>query len=368
MLDEKIELVIAGKKFANWLDLEVTLSVDKFDSIRFSAPFEPSRKEFRTLFRPFSYQPVQVLLNGDPLFTGTMLTPDPRIDRDSKTVSVSCYAFPGMLCDCTAPTGEGYKGRRPKGAIKTQFTKMTLQAIAQQLCDPFDLDCEFRGDPGPKFDRVSIEIEKKIHAFLVPLAQQRGFVITNTEAGKVLFWRTIKRGAPVVQFVEAVPPLTKVSANFSPQDFYSQITGYAPACKGKKGGVTVALNPHLGTRLDSGAPINEYRPISKKFNDTERADAPDSAKAMMGRMFANIVSYTIDDLPTWRDPDGKLWDPNTSLTLLAPGAMVYRETEMLIREVTLRQSTEKLSASLNLVLPGAFSGETPDVLPWDEAD
>ncbi len=161
-----------------------------------------------------------------------------------------------------------------------------------------------------------------------------------------------------------MPPLTKVKANFSPQDYHSQITGYSPAKKGKPGGVTTALNPWLGKGLDSGGFINEYRPLSCKFNDTERADAPDSAKAKMGRMFANLVSYTIDDLPTWRDPSGKLWNPNTSLTLLAPGAMIYKQSELLIREVRLRQSNDKLSASLNLVLPGAFSGEIPTDLPW----
>jgi prophage tail gpP-like protein len=102
-----------------------------------------------------------------------------------------------VLCDCTAPTNNGYKGRRPKGALKTEFKKgLSLQQIAQQLCDPFDLDCEFRGDVGPVFDRFRSASKKKIHEFLVTLAKQRGFVITNTEAGKVLFWKTIKQGVP----------------------------------------------------------------------------------------------------------------------------------------------------------------------------
>lgn len=367
MPDEKIELQIGGKSFANWFDLEVNLSVDTFDQVSFSAPFEPSRKEFRDLFRPFQYSPVKLLLNGDPLFSGTMIDVAPSVDRDSSSVQVKCYAFPGVLCDCTAPTNEGYKGRRPKGAIKTQFTKgQTLQDIAKTLCDPFDLDCEFRGDVGSKFDRLSIKIEEKIHSFLVPLAKQRGFVITNTEEGKVLFWKTIKRGVPVVDFVEGVPPLSKVSANFSPQDYHSQITGYSPAKKGKPGGVNTALNPWLGKGLDSGAPINEYRPLSCKFDDTERADAPNSVLAKMGRMFAGCAAFTIEDLPTWRDPAGKLWDPNTSLTLLAPSAMIYRQSEFLIRDVKLRQSTDRLSASLSLVLPGSFSGEIPAQLPWVE--
>jgi prophage tail gpP-like protein len=365
MLDEKIELLINGKKFANWFDLEVTLSVDSFDSIGFSAPFEPARKEFRDTFRPFSFAPIQVLLNDDPLFTGTMIDIDPQTSADAKMVSVKCYAFPGVLCDCTAPTNNGYKGRRPKGALKTEFKKgLSLKDIAQQLCDPFDLDCEFRGDVGPKFDRLSIGIEKKIHEFLVPLAKQRGFVITNTEEGKVLFWKTIKQGVPRVDFVEGEPPLTTVRPKFSPQNYHSQITGYSPAKKGKPGGVTTAFNPWLGKLLETTAPINEYRPLSCKFDDTERADAVDSAKAKLGRMFGQMVSWDIEDLPTWRDPDGTLWDPNTSITLIAPGAMVYRQSELLIREVKLRQSTDKLSASLNVVLPGAWSGDVPQNLPW----
>jgi prophage tail gpP-like protein len=272
-----------------------------------------------------------------------------------------------VLCDATAPTNEGYKGRRPKGAIKTEFKKgLTLKDIAQQLCDPFDLDCEFRGDVGPVFDRQSCGIEKKIHEFLVPLAKQRGFVITNTEDGKVLFWKTIARGVPVAQFVEGIAPLTKVRAKFSPQDYHSQITGYSPSKKGRPGGVTTVLNPWLGKLLETTAPINEYRPLSCKFDDTERADAPDSAKARMGRMFGNCCSWDIEELPTWRDPDGKLWNPNTLITLLCSGAMVYRQSEMLIREVKLNQGIDKLSASLNVVLPGAFSGEIPQTLPWIE--
>jgi prophage tail gpP-like protein len=112
-----------------------------------------------------------------------------------------------------------------------------------------------------------------------------------------------------------------VRPKFSPQDYHSQITGYSPAKKGKsRWRCTTAFNPWLGKLLEFNAPINEYRPLSCKFDDTERADAKvDSAKAKLARMFANMVSWDIEDLPTWRDPDGTLWDPNTSITLIAPG-------------------------------------------------
>jgi hypothetical protein len=47
--------------------------------------------------------------------------------------------------------------------------------------------------------------------------------------------------------------------------------------------------------------------------------------------------------------------------------MIYRETEMLIRDVSLRQDPGGETAALHLVLPGAFSGAMPEFLPWDES-
>jgi prophage tail gpP-like protein len=82
-------------------------------------------------------------------------------------------------------------------------------------------------------------------------------------------------------------------------------------------------------------------------------------------MIASVVTYTVEDLPTWRDPSGALWRVNTTVTLLAPEAMVYRETELLIRAVAFKQTAEIETATLTLVLPGTFGGQLPTSLPWD---
>lgn len=366
--DEKIELLIGFKAFTGWDNLEVNLCIDKFDTVSFTAPFDASNKEFRDLFRPFTFAPVDILLSGERLFTGTMVGVDPSRSVDAGTVSISAYSQPGVLGDCTAPSGFGRKGRRSAvGAIPLEFQKKTLQAIAAELCEPFGIPVEFRGDPGAPFDKVRCKLEEKIHSFLVELAKQRGFVMTNDVDGTLLFWKSIAQGNPVVQFVEGVAPFPGIKATFSPQEYYSEITGYAPAKHRKAGNRYTALNKWLGDGVDDGsAPINAHRPMSCKFDDTERADAPDATNAKLGRMFANMASFEIEDLPTWRDPQGNAWDPNTSISVMCPSAMIYAETELLIREVTLKQSATKLSANLNLVLPGAFSGKIPDRLPWLE--
>ena len=83
-------------------------------------------------------------------------------------------------------------------------------------------------------------------------------------------------------------------------------------------------------------------------------------------MFAEMASYTLSALPTWRDPQGDLWEPNTTIVVAAPEAMIYTPTEFLIRRVTLSATPEERKASLDLVLPGAFSGSAPKALPWVE--
>ena len=366
--NENVQLLVGDTLLSHWSDLEIKLSTDSFDTVSFAAPFDPSRKELRELFQPFSFKPIKVLLNGDDLFTGTMIGVEPAFDANSGTVQISGYAQPAVLGDCTAPSGLGRKGRRSAiGAVPLTFNKATLRDIATQLCEPFGLKCEFRGPAGAPFEKVAIKLDEKIHSFLVGLAKQRGLVLTNNVDGSLLFWQSIKRGSPVVQFVEGVTPLTGVQATFSPQEYYSEITGYAATKRRKGGSVSTYINPWLGSGIDDGSgPINQHRPISCKFDDTERADAPAATKTKVGRMFANMAAWVTDALPTWRDPQGKLWDPNTSINILAPSAMIYRDTELLIRDVVFKCNKDVLSATLGLVLPGAFSGEIPDNLPWIE--
>lgn len=356
--EESIKLLIDNKEFANWNDLEITLSLDSFDTVQFSAPFESSRKDFRAAFQPFSYKPVEIQLNGERLFTGTMVGVDPSCDPDSGTVSVSAYAKPGVLCDCMVPGDYAVQllnGKVGYASFPRAFKDSTLENITAQICAPFGIASQFREPSGAPFKYVAIEPDEAIHSFLVELAKQRGLLITNAPDGSMLFWKSRPNGVPVVQFAEGKPPLTSVRATFSPQEYFSQITGFVPAKKGKPGSKYTVPNKFAG---------KYFRPHACKFDDTTPGGAPEATNAKMGRMFANAVSYVIEDLPTWRDPDAKLWSPNTTLTLLAPTAMVYKESELMIRSVHLKQSADKTSATLELCLPGAFNGKMPDTLPW----
>jgi prophage tail gpP-like protein len=367
---KELALRIGGEQFRFWSEIEIGRHLDSYATCDVKAPYEPDRKEFRAAFKPFSYPDFDVTRGGKPLFTGTLVSVDPEIDAKKRAVSGSGYAKPGVLVDCTLPQG-----------IEREFRKMTLRDIALKVTERFGIDVEFRGDPGAaftagglelaaapsprletqiisdsgaKFTKQKIEVTQKVHDFLESLAQQRNFVMSSTARGALLFWKSTKGGAPVARFKSGERPIVSVKPIFRNQSYFSEITGYSTSRRKKRTKHT-EINPWL--------PSSRFRPTAKIFNDVEAGDIPEATRAELGRMFGEAASWEIE-LPTHEDPQGNLWEPNTTLTLEAPDAMIYRETELVIRSVFLRQKAAEQSAKLVLVLPGAFSGEVPKVLPW----
>lgn len=350
---ELVTLSIDGKKFEHWSKVKLTLSMDSYSTLEFSAPFEATRKDFRETFRPFAFRKIEVSVANETMFHGWMVGVHPEVTPEARQVKVTGYALPAVFNDVTAPAS----------ALPMEFNKMTLRQIAEAIVALFDVRLYFPDEDGAVFEKATLKKDQKIHAFLSDLAQHRSFVVTNTLDGSLLIWKSIQPGTEasalsrVARLKDREQPCTGVEASFSPQEYFSSITGFARAKHGRPGSAYTTANPWLP---------NVLRPLSFVLDDIEKGDAPEATRAKLGRMFGNMASYSVD-LATWRDANGQIWAPNTTVTLDAPDAMVYRETEFLVRTVTLEQDANSESASLGLVLPGAFSGQVPEALPWDEA-
>lgn len=358
MSDDKVTLSIDSKAWSFWNELELHLSIDSHATAGFSAPFEPERQQFRDTFRPFSFKPLTLDVGGARLFTGTLVDVKPRLEANPRSVHVSAYSKPGVLADCDVPVS----------LVPFEANGLTLRQIAQRLVEPFGISVELGVGvtDGPKFKRVNTkkkkidhrgDLNEKVQSFLAELARQHGMVLSSTAQGNLLFQKSVAAGNPVVRFEEGKAPLVSVIPTFSPQSYYSEITGFTMTKRGRPGAKYTERNE----RLAGGV----LRSFSFQLDDIERSDAPTAVKAKLGRMFANMVTYVVN-VPTWRNPSGFLWAPNTTATLLAPSAMVYRETELLIRDVYFKHSATEQTASLGLVLPGAFSGQQPSRMPWED--
>lgn len=370
-----VEMYINGSKFVFWESVSITRNVDTVDAASFTAPFDHTAPGFKENFKPFSYNPVLISVDGKPLFTGTMLSADPNVSEDTKTIDVTCYSKCGVLQDCTMP---------PE-TMPLEYNNLNLKEIAEAMAKPFGLSVDFRGDPGAKFGRVACEPDAKVYDFLTDLAKQRGYVISSNESGDLLFWKSVT-GTAVAVLTQGQSPLKSVSPDFKPQEFYSDLTGLAPVEVGKTAAkktvkakakkdpkapetpaapkVKAPKPAKKYKKFSTTAETEAYRPYVFKVNDVEGVDVETATKATLSRMLGNMANYTIE-VATWRDANGNLWAPNTVLKLSAPDAMIYDYYDFEIKSVDFSQDSTEEIATLVLALPGSFSGEPPEVFPWE---
>ena len=344
--DDEVAVLIDGKRFRFWDKIRITRAIDTMDTVEFGAPFNSKAPGFRESFRPFSFKLVVITVGGAPLFTGTMVAVNPVIENAQKVISVSGYSLPGVLNDCTSPAS----------SFPLEFDNQGLREIATALAAPFGISVEFLADQGAVFERVASEPGKKVLAFLTELAKQRNLIISSSSRGKLIFLQSAEKGQPVAILQQGSAPVLSVTPFFSPQEYYSHITGIEPVIVGLAGSQFTVKNPRL---------LGVTRPLTFNAPDTLDADVKAAVEAKAGRMFGSMASYSVR-VATWRDSSGKLWEPNTLVRLLAPDAMIYKEYEFVIRSIEFSRDRATETATLNLVIPGSFSGKIPETLPWDE--
>lgn len=341
----QVQISISGKVFEFWESVSIQRSLSTIDGVTFQAPFDPEDSNFREIFRPFEFRDVDIRVGGALLFSGTMVNIDPIYEMDRRFVSVSCYSRPGVLMDCSLP-----KGAFPKNEIN----KQKLTGIAASVTSYFGLGYEFKDDPGPVFDRVAIPPESRVFDFLTTLAKQRGLAISSNRGGDLVFQKGKTEGGSVAFIQEGDPLISSVKSSFLPQDYFSEITAISPT--------GIGVDGKGSTKKNERARV--FRPNAFKSRDAKGVDSKQSADAEMGRMFGNVAVYTVS-LSTWRDPSGKLWEPNTLISLLYPSAMIYQKSQFLIRSVTMDQTSRTETAVLELALPSSFSETIPSELPWE---
>ena len=344
--ENEVAVIIEGSVFRFWEQITITRSIDAMDVINFSAPFDPEAEGFRDTFRPFTFKPMQITVGGEPLFTGTLITVNPKIENRRKTLMVGGYSLPGVLNDCTPPAS----------SFPLEFNNQSLREIAAVMTAPFGIAVDFRAGQEDSFLRVACDPNKRVYAFLVELAKQRNLIVSSSSNGELIFWQSVEAGNPVAILIQGDKPVLSITPFFSPQEYYSHITGIEPVVVGSEGSQFTVKNERLKGVL---------RPINFNANDIEGAAIKEVVEAKSGRMFGNMASYTIK-VSTWRDSSGNLWTPNTTVKVRAPGAMIYNDYEFIIRAVIFNRERASETATLNLVIPGSFSGQNPEVLPWEE--
>jgi prophage tail gpP-like protein len=345
--EQDVSIVIDGKKFIGFTGYNLNLAYDTFDTFSFSAPYDPGMKELKEVITPFAFKLCEVYYNDILLFKGTLLTPDPEFTDQSSEITLQGYPLCGVLNDCMIPPTK----------YPLQCMGINIKGIADAACEPYSIPVIFDGEVGPNFTEVSIEPTDKILDFLSRLAKQRNLLFTNNEKGQLVFF-TPKTEKTFVSFVEGKSPLISIKPKFDAQNFYSHITGF---------GKTDAEYPSLSYTFENKYLINKgiIRHNSLTIEDSETSsDLENAVRAHAGRMFADCVNYELL-CENHVNENNEVFKKGMAVCVSAPSAMITKETNFIARNVKLSRTTEGKTATLTLVLPGAYTGEVQEVLPWE---
>lgn len=346
--ENDITIKIDGQRFAFFNEVSLTQEIDSFDVFNFSAPFKSDEFIYREAFRPFGYKNVQVYYGSNLFLDGTLLAPQSQSSPDIAPVSLTGYAKCGVLS----------KSNLSITRFPIEFNNQNLQQITNSMISDFGISATFESAAGNIFKKVTPEPEQKILDFLINLAQQRGLLISNTIEGNLLFWKT-RTGIITSTFREGETPFISCIPNFDPDDFYSEITGIMPAKSGVASQKFTVVNNYMQSRG-----IN--RPYNFIISDAEQSDLQNAVKTKAGFMFANAISYQLKVFGH-RNRNNQLYQKNTLISVLAPNAMIFRDTTFLIKKVTLNRTEQGGDTTiLDLVLPESYSGQIPAIMPFEE--
>jgi prophage tail gpP-like protein len=345
--EQDVSIVVDGKKFTGFTGYEINLSCDSFDTFSFSAPYDIALKDIKQAIMPFTFKSCEIYYFEKLLFKGYLLTPDPELQAAATEITLQGYPLCGVLNDCTIPPSK----------YPLEYFNVTIKDIADPIADVYGIKTVFKDGAGDPFTEVAVEPNEKILSFLLKLAQQRKLLFTNDENGRLVFYKAAKESA-YMQFKEGKTPLVSITPHFNAQGFYSHITGFT-----KNDSLLEPLSYTYENKYLINKGVTRHETIIIDDAETQ-TDLENAVKAHAGRMFADCISYSLM-CDTHLNSDGKLFKKGMTVCIEAPGAMITRQTNLKARNIKLIRDQGAKTAELELVLPGSFTEEIPEVLPWD---
>ena len=153
---QDITILVDGKAFTGFSGYTISMSLDSFDAFSFTAPFDDSVKEYRKAFKPFTYRQCSVYYDKKLLFNGTLLTPNPEVDPDKKTVTLQGYPSCGCVNEVCLPETK----------YPPEYNGLNLSDIAKDACGAFGFGIVIEGDEGAAFEKVEYSPGDTLFNFL----------------------------------------------------------------------------------------------------------------------------------------------------------------------------------------------------------
>jgi prophage tail gpP-like protein/phage tail protein X len=316
----------------------ISKSIDAIRRVYFEMPNE---KETRDVISQGKYNDLIVGFNGDLMFTGFCIFAKP----EGKILKINGFSKCSILENAPAP----------QSAFPLEFTNSTLGGIAKHLCELMGVGFSFSDDSGARFDRTDIEQTQVVLDYFAQLATQRNFIISDDVHGGVVFWRGIESGSPILTIDDTQSPSVTVDVKFEEPDYYSSVTGVLKTKTKKVGASFTVENPFFNGIV---------KPYNFEVKESSEGELKTAVETVAGRMFAKAFVVTMT-IASWIDDNNDTIDVNKIVRLRSPDNYIEDYFDFLVKDVSQTVTGGSKSSTLNLVLPGVFSGKIPESVPWN---
>ena len=332
-MSSDFELLINATKYKGWTKLQITRSMEQLAHSFMMDSVVPASGRVG-----YAGNLCEVQYKGGIVTTGFLDEDTLDYDANSKTFGVSGRSTTGDLVDCSAI----YKGG--------QWKNTGLLKIAQDLCDPFEINVTAYTDLGTPFKYFKIEPGEKVFDCLDRAARMRGVFLSTTSDGHLAI-ETVGQER-ITTPLEYGKNIKKCQYKRSFADRFGSYKVIAQLSMG--GNIGNMMTPkQITISKTSTDSQSRHRPliIQAETEDSaselqKRADWERNTRA--GRSLR--VTYTVQG---WEHAKG-LWEPNRLVAVNDPTIPLI-DDELLIVSVTYTRGEEGTLTSLELTQPEAFT-------------
>ncbi len=204
-----------------------------------------------------------------------------------------------------------------------------------------------------KFARISAKQTDKVFDHLKDLAAQVGLLLSCTKWGDLIITKANTEATPVGTIEEINPIADSYNASFKGRDRFSVYRSIASSSKSSKtASASIARDPV----------VTSPRIMTFRAPNNLPGEALSAADWRKNKSAADAMTLPFP-VNSWYAPNGKLWEPNTTVTVISPVIGIKTGFTFLINKVEFVYKADGISANLELKPPTVYTtGQIEE--PW----
>jgi prophage tail gpP-like protein len=330
----QIDLLAAGRSYAGWQAVQVTLSMEQCAGAFALAVSERWAGQGTDWAIPAGEQ-CALMIDGQMVITGHVDQVRMSQDATSHTVELAGRDATADLVDCSAVRQAG------------QWRGLRIEQIAAELAEPFGVAVRADVDTGKPLASFALHEGETVFEAIERAARIRALLLVSDGTGGLVLTRAgVQRVAtPLVMGGN----ILSARVGLDMRDRFSSyvVKGQAPGNDNFNGASAAQIKAGA---TDPG--VGRYRPLIIT-NDSPDVGATLAQRAQWEASVRAARSYDIEiTVQGWRHQDG-LWQPNTTAAVVAPSLRL--DTDLLITRVVFTLDERGSTTALQLTHADAYT-------------